>query len=282
MRKLVAVAALIIAILVPALKTQAEQAREQARTAPPEPPFFRTSATLVDWDPDPDVQLVRSGPETLVQRLEGVAALEHLQNVRSRNPSAFSKASASLRERGFKATNRIYVERTLRVASNARPMNADGMRLAQDYSESNSEGEILFWSWNDGDDNTWEGEIYVEIYSNNDASTWEGQIDSSNEDHEWIYYQETWQKPREEFQSFKGFLSPRRRVLPAVISPDTAPYLSRLQTAGWLQWADCWRQEVIAGCTGAAIGCIATDGGWPACWGATCVGVEVASAIACY
>lgn len=253
------------------------QTNEDAR-----PPFIKPVADHLDLDPARDVVLVKAGPDVLVQQMQGLEALEHLQNLRSQNPEAFAKARRSLLDKGFKPTNHVFVERTVRVAS--RPGDTNGVAFAQDYSESNAEGEILFWSWSDGDDTTWEGEIYVEVYSTNDASAWEGQIDASNEDHEWIYYEKTWEKPTEEFRDTSSNPEAPQQldVLPAVISPQTERFSAQYRSAGWIAWAGCWRENVVAGCAGAAVGCIATNGGWPGCWGATCVGVQVASAISCY
>lgn len=256
-----------------------------AEPAPGRLPFGPASL-LMQYSTD-DIQRVDLGGGVYVDRLSGLTAYAHLQNLRSRQPEAFEAATRALREKGFHPTSHVYVERTVRLASSP---NFGSTAFAQDYSESNSEGEILFWSWSDGDDNTWEGQIYVEIYANGDASTWEGQIDASNEDHEWIYNQQTWEDPevqnkevtdrRQHFRALPDQV--RTHAIPAVLSSQTRGYLGHYATAGWMEWARCWRQNVVAFCTGAAIGCLASNGGWPACWGATCVGVEVASAIACY
>lgn len=35
---------------------------------------------------------------------------------------------------------------------------------AQTYSESNADGEVIYYSWDDGDDGTWEGQQFFEAY----------------------------------------------------------------------------------------------------------------------
>lgn len=234
-----------------------------------------------------DVQLVKLGGDVWVERLTGVAALAHLNNLRSRRPKAFANSGKTLRQRGFTPTDHVYVERTLRLASSDTSATAPGFGLAQTYSEQNASGEIVITSWTDGDDNTWEGQIYVEVYSDNDASTWEGQIDASDSNHDWVYYTKTWESPdgplQQEVSNPFGE-APMGKAVPAVISPETERLREgyRLARQSWLEWAYCWRQSVVAWCSAGAVGCVATNGGWAGCWGATCSGVLVGSAIGCY
>lgn len=233
-------------------------------------------------------ELTKINNELAVERLQGTAALAHLENIKSRNPKAFAQARKNLLNRGFRPTNRVYVERTVRLVS-GRPTREPGKALpVQDYSETNEDGEIAFWSWDDGDDGTWEGTIYVEVYSTGDASTWEGQIDATTEDHDWIYNQMTWEKPgvgddpiRARWQPSPGPNS-RGRIVPASL-PVGPQGLQRGNPvpAGWIEWAECWRACVVGGCAAAALHCRFTNGAWPACWGAACVALEVGCAITC-
>lgn len=171
---------------------------------------------------DPDIRRVRLGNDVWVERLTGKAALAHLHNIMSRRPGAFDRARQSLRDRGFVPTETVYVERTIRLAS-TQPFGKGLVVPAQDYSESNEDGEILFWSWDDGDDATWEGSIYIEIYSDGAASTWEGQIDASNEEHNWIYYLKTWEGgpgPGEPLEARFDLAPPRPGHAPRIVTAD--------------------------------------------------------------
>ena len=237
----------------------------------------------------PDVMQVELAGGAMVEKLKGEAALTHLYNVFSRKPEAFKAARKALEARGFKPTQHVYVERTVRLASNRFSKPGASVTPAQDYSEQSSEGEIIFWSWDDGDDNTWEGSVYVEVYSNGDASTWEGQIDASNENHEWIYNLKTWSGgpggggPRPVGLEAPPLPSPSppQPTLAAWPPPSAGPG-SMYTPVGWLEWAQCWRMCVVGGCTAVAITCIRSGPLWPGCFGFGCVGLEVGCAISCY
>ncbi|MGH2627716.1 MAG: hypothetical protein ACRDHY_13820 [Anaerolineales bacterium] len=221
------------------------------------------------------VQLVRVGAELWVERLEGEAALGHLYNLLSRRPQAFEAARRSLEERGLSATQRVFVERTVRLA---RGPSGTQVVPAQTHSEQNGEGEIVFWSWSDGNDNTWEGTIYYEVYDTGTAATWDGQIDVSIKEYPWIWYERTWFRDPGPQQAHLS--EPPRMGQVALAGLDRLPPMG-VVPAGALDWARCWRKCVIAGCTGSAFGCLASNGGWPGCWAAWCVGSEVTCAIAC-
>lgn len=204
---------------------------------------------------------------------------------------AFKAARKALEARGYRPTQQVYVERTVRLASNRSGKPGAGIVAAQDYSEQSGEGEIIFWSWDDGNDNTWEGSVYVEVYSNGDAATWEGQIDASNEDHEWVYYQMTWSGgpggggdplpvglEAPPLPSRNAYPSPTLAAWP----PPSASSGSMYLPVDWSSWAKCWRACVVGGCITVAFGCIASGPLWPACFGWGCVGMELGCGVTCY
>lgn len=234
--------------------------------------------------PSRDVKLVQSAPGLAMERITGQAALSHLRNLHSRNPAAFVESRKKLKALGYEPTDQVYVERTIRNAK-SKTDRSDPYLLLQNYSEQNGDGEIVFWSWTDGNDSTWEGSIYVEIYDDGAASTWDGQIDASTEAHPWVWYQKTWERPAFDFDI--GFALP---PLPggfnsAIVLASSRP-MSRqgiLPVArGFGLWANCWRDFVVGGCITAAIGCRASGPGWAACFGGWCFGAEVAGAVVCY
>lgn len=238
----------------------------------------------------PDVRRVALGGGAMVEKLKGEAALAHIYNVFSKKPEAFKAARKALEARGFEPTQHVYVERTVRLASNRWGSDGASVLPVQDYSEQSSEGEIVFWSWDDGDDNTWEGSIFVEAYSTGEQSTWEGQIDASNEDHDWVYYQKTWSGGGPGGgDPLPASLDAPPLPRPSTPSPTLATWPppgasagSMYVPVGWYGWATCWRACVVGGCVAVAIGCVASGPLWPGCFGWGCVGAEVGCAITCF
>lgn len=230
------------------------------------------------------VSLVRLANGVDVERLTGDAALAHLRNLMSRNPAAFAQSRKDLLARGFKPTETVFVERTLRQAR-SRWDQARPFQYVQDYSESNSDGEIVFWSWTDGDDDTWEGSIYVTIYSNGAETTWDGQIYDATEDHPWVWYQKTYERqPIDKQIEYSAPPLPGRGAeaiqLARLGQPMWKPEF--LPAGSFYNWSVCWRSAVVGGCTTAAVACRLSGPAWPGCFGAWCVGAEVGGAIGCY
>ena len=74
----------------------------------------------------------------------------------------------ALAARGYRPTDILVVQRKLGPAESVLPgVNGPMSIVPQPASTtySNSAGEQIFWSWDDGDDSTWEGSQYVERYS---------------------------------------------------------------------------------------------------------------------
>lgn len=234
--------------------------------------------------PSGDIERVKIADNLWVEKLRGDAALAHLYNLRARRPHALTAATSKLTARGFSPTATVYVERLIGLAQSPGEGPESSLRLAQSYSEQSSSGEIVFWSWDDGQPNTWEGSIYIEIYSNGAASSWEGQIYSGSTDHPWVYYQKTWEQPPHTPLPTRWDAPPLPGgIVPAAMrSPFDGPPGEIMLVPGFAGWARCWRKCVIAWCAGAAVGCLGTTVGWPLCWGATCTGVELACGIQCY
>lgn len=229
-----------------------------------------------------DITLVQYDSERAVEQLRGTAALAHLQNLRSREPQALIASIKNMKEHGFRPTDHVFVERHLRLARNTSQSGPPPYSLTQTSSEANSDGEIVFWSWDDGDNSTWEGTIYVEIYSDGAASTWDGQIYDETEDHPWVWYQKTWERDpvdrRIAFPPLPGTRSNDRFLL----TNSAIALRPQFDLVGFYEWATCWRAAVVGGCSGAAWTCRRTGPLWPECFAYGCTGAEIAGAIGCY
>jgi hypothetical protein len=234
---------------------------------------------------NPDVRLIQYGNGVAVEQLRGDTAYKHLQNLISRHPQAFAAARKEMERRGYThPTTTVFVERTLRN-TRGQGQDAKPYSLTQTYGESNSDGEIDFWSY-DSDSSVWSGTIYMEVYSTGDASTWDGELDVTTTDYPWNWTTETWQGraggdggPKQIFQRppLPGDLTRAAGILQASWRPGSGI----VPVINWYNWSTCWRAAVIGGCAGAAAGCLRTGPGWAACWGAACVGAEVAGGITC-
>lgn len=113
----------------------------------------------------PTSEIIQVSPNgrTAVEKLTGEPARAHLRNLKARRGKGFLDADTRLRARGFRQTENVVVLRSVSlVAGRAIPRN--GTALVED-TISTGDGELVFWSWDDGDDSTWEGSIYMCSYS---------------------------------------------------------------------------------------------------------------------
>lgn len=111
--------------------------------------------------------------------ITGQTALGVLQNMKARHREHFEKAAAQMRARGYTMTSEVVVVRQIDLQARNRRGNA--LEPVSD-SYANSDGEVIFWSWDDGDNSTWEGTMYVGNYQNGGYTYIDGQIDTVNEE----------------------------------------------------------------------------------------------------
>ncbi|CAN5684163.1 hypothetical protein BH23GEM1_BH23GEM1_00770 [soil metagenome] len=228
----------------------------------------------------------------VLEELHGEPAYRHLQQLMSRRPEAF--ANLSLPAKGYRPSGEVLIQRVTRPQHAA--LRGDGFfMLAQSYQESNSEGEIIFWSWDDGAPDTWEGVIWFEDYTRGIAGTNEAQVDiSSTESHELVFLENRWESGGG--GGGPGVIEPMWNPAPcATIAPGVrfaSLDVGSMWVAGgytlassggwsWRRWGGCTVAGGVGGCAGAAVGCALAGPGWAKCTGAFCAGAFVGAAIGC-
>lgn len=275
--------------LVPALLLALELAPQPVFGLPSTTGYCPSAATQltdpaadpVTWDENGEVRRFNIDGQLAVEQLVGSAALAHLQNMKSRQPQAFAAATKALRARGFEPTEIVFVQRTLRLASTGnRPGLNDGAPIFAEYTESNSEGEITLWSWDDGNNDTWEGTIYVEKYGGESAMA-EGQLDIATENYWWYYTNVVWESGSGPFNKDVRYpfdprgSQPNPPYLVASVPFLPQPFSPYMLARDWIRFFKDYRACVVGWCTGAAVACAGMGPGWPACWGFACVGAQI-------
>jgi hypothetical protein len=247
----------------------------------------RNYAQPVVQDISPEIKLIKFGNGVQVEQLRGNAASAHLQNLIARHPKAFAESRKDMARRGFHPTNTVFVERTYRDVSNRSQHPTHPYELVQTSNEQNSDGEIVFWSY-DGPGDSWQGSIYMEVYSDGAASMWNGQIDTTSQDYPYNWVENTWSYGGDDGPDTRTAL-PNHPPLPGNISRIAGVQFASwkpgqgalLVTFNWYNWSTCWRAGVVGGCTTAAVGCLRSAAAWPACFGLWCVGAEIGTGLAC-
>lgn len=114
---------------------------------------------------------------TRVEQITGPTAAAYLKAKLAKDAAiwnAYETSAAHLRARGFKQTNEVVVVRRYRAPVNAGRTSSPFQELlrrfvpslqAQVVSASSSEGEVIYTSWDDGNDESWEGEQFFQDYS---------------------------------------------------------------------------------------------------------------------
>lgn len=219
--------------------------------------------------------------------LKGTPAFHYVSDKRLRNPERFLGMGGALAARGYRPTDILVVQRKLGPAESALPgyqgpMSVVPQPAATTYS--NSAGEQIFWSWDDGDDSTWEGSQYVERYSDGAWASYDGQLDISNTDGTALWGIRTGGGGgvNQEHQVLSPSRSPRVDLRFATL--DRIPAYSRGGVVpasldeDFRTWAIC----ITGGCMGCAGGCLFTGPAYPVCYGSCCFGVSIACAFDYY
>jgi hypothetical protein len=162
-----------------------------------------------------------------------------------------------------------------------------GIQRVQD-SLYGTDGEIDFWSWDDGYDGTWEGVIYAENYNTGVSATFEVQINIEVDGNYWTVFEnctgvERYGQPyevktlpgREQDSGIRlASIRPDGEFLPLLLSSmriNEAPGKPYVLVGGKAYyWCAFW------GCLGSAVGCLFFGPGAPLCFIAACTTVLVA------
>lgn len=212
-----------------------------------------------------------------VDKLTSDTAHARLDAIKAQLPAEFRRAQAALEARGYKPTETVVVRRI-------QPL--DKVRPAQTYSDGDT--EIVFWSWDDGDDSTWEGEIYMENHTAGISLLLDGQIAVGNSAPTvtWetqIYRHGPLTSPAEPDPQVA---MPRRRAMQlasltadwdgAAAGDESGIKLVQFGPRHRLQhWAEC----AATGCWSAMVACRFTGPGWPECAAGACLGVMLGCAL---
>jgi hypothetical protein len=188
---------------------------------------------------------------------------------------AYARAHERLRARGFKPTSITIVRRNDQPASGVVPAYWRG---------ATSKGEIIYRSWDDGDDRTWEGTVFVRRFSDNAWVLHEYQIDTANPER--VYYGNlvgfNAGKPRRQmatWEQFRNWFIPTLQAQQSQPAPRNNAKPMRPSTD---YWADTFIYCVAATCAASATRCAFTGPVWPECTGIGCVAGEVGCAVAAF
>ncbi|HEX8619367.1 MAG TPA: hypothetical protein VF911_17425 [Thermoanaerobaculia bacterium] len=207
-----------------------------------------------------EIVRVSDGNGGEVEVLRGESARAHLRNLKMKSPKAFKASEENLRRRGFEPTSEVLVVRS----------TDPSVAPAQTTVES-SAGEIVFWSWTDGDDATWEGSMYATKYSTGEEVIHDSQLDTSSNHVMWEYL--AYETPRQRYQTTANRL---RHPSPYVLLARQPATAASYATVGTVRprvrdWVGC----VVGTCAGAAYGCVLSGPAWPQCVVLTCAGAKV-------
>jgi len=209
-----------------------------------------------------------------VEKLASATAHARLDAIKAQLPDAFQRAQSALEARGYKPTETIVIRRIQRL---------DKVRPAQTYTDGDT--EIVFWSWDDGDDSTWEGEIYMENHTSGVSLLLDGQIAIGNPalPVTWetqIYRHGPLTSPADPGSEVS---MPRRGTAVQIASlsgglagTDAGIQLVQFGPRHRLQhWAEC----SATGCWSALVACRFTGPAWPECAAGACLGVMLGCAL---
>jgi hypothetical protein len=155
---------------------------------------------------------------------------------------------------------------------------------------SSNDGEMIFYSWDDGDDGTWEGQIYVESYATgasilvagqiliSDTSLpvqWEDTIASSGGDPRLIAPEARSRQPYLDRDAVQ-VASADRDFIEQVRAGAGNADIQRVQLRAYLQrWVTC----AAGGCLAVLMGCRHAGPAWGHCTAIGCVAAMVGCAV---
>jgi hypothetical protein len=222
--------------------------------------------------------LIPVTPGKSVEILKGVAAVSHMKNVQARRPQAFSKSREHLRALGWTPTEHVVVMRTVndRLARG----NSDGIVPAQVIDTN--EGEVIFWSWDDGNNSTWEGEMYAVRYEDGAEITSDVQMDTVA--NQVIYDDVVHHQPGVlsyyHYVGNDGMAPSAAALFAAMGTPSRSDIQLATSTFDGRQFGKDWLACVVAACAAAIFGCAVSGPLYVECLALSCAGATVGCALA--
>lgn len=201
-------------------------------------------------------------------------------------------------DRGATPTEEVLVLRSLALASIVSESSMSPGSLLQSVAIGDASGEMVFWSWDDGDPNTWEGQVYVAHYAEEYEGIFDVQFHVASVPFSLSWADLVWQSRDPWSQTPDGVARDGGRVnssadpwvTPALASRADCDYEAMMRSArgpggapkeplSQVYW-DCWINGVADGCAYGVLGCIvgaALGGvGFPVCVAVECgVGVPL-------
>lgn len=112
-----------------------------------------------------------------VELLSEQRAVQYVSRLSEEKLGRIFPVNSQLAQYGYERTDQMVVLRSLSydTASGRWVPYDDAVRPVPAATYSNSSGEAIFVSWDDGDDTTWEGTTYTERYSDGSWASWESQ-----------------------------------------------------------------------------------------------------------
>lgn len=238
---------------------------------------------------DGERQLMQVSQSLVIEKLTGQRAVDHFRRLREEKPQRFVGSGEALARRGYKPTREVIVYRTLNIAGQLAPADREhlGLKMPSPLFASDayasSEGEIIFWSWDDGSDATWEGQTYVERYSDGAYANYDGQSSIASEDWYGVWTEQTSSGGGGgDGDCAECVIQPTSNggpaaFVPAVIGGSASPGSGRLdlRQASYLSMWDGYLGCVVSRCAGCGVACAITGPGWPKCAGGCCVGMGI-------
>lgn len=198
----------------------------------------------------PERSFEQTGPATGFETLRGEAAMNHIANWKAKRPGEFRRATEQMIARGYRPTQIAVVVRSLHLTSDGwvPAKNLGPYRRAQTTVQA-AEGEVIFWSWDDGDPTTWEGTIHCENYTSGVTVDLDDQADITT-DNPFVI---------SEITTFEERHDPYEIRLPRHESRgEIYPVLDRANK----RFLGC----IIGGLVGSAMGCAITGAAWLPCF----------------
>lgn len=193
-----------------------------------------------------------SMPENMIlQKLSGAQSRDHLERARASRAGLFGMAEADMRKRGYNSTEIVFVIKRLSIDQKSESRSTPD----KEETVTSSEGEMTFWSWDDGYDGTYEGIIYTLDYSTGKDAAWSGQMNIETAE-----YYEVWSNLYSGDPLIQKIQKGFDKHNPAAV-----------QAKSWQSWAVC----ALSICSHCGFHCSWYGPFWGHCMGGCCGGTIV-------